>query len=304
MRIRIGVGIGGGTVSGDRATFATVVDGLEKLGFDSLWVAERAGGPSLDPVVAMTFAAARTTRLKFGPSVMVLPGRNPVLLAKAMASLDRLSDGRLLPAFGLGVADAAEHQAFGVGRMDRAAWFNEALPLMRRLWTEEVVTHHGPRFHLDSVRVDVKPVQRPLDVWMGGIAPSELRRVGRLSDGWLPSFVTPDDIRVGIATIEQHAGEAGRAIEPEHYGVLLAYSESPLPDRFLRAIELRQPGRHPGDLVASDRRELPARIEAFIEAGASKFVVMPLDDPPDWSEELEALAADLLVLQDQGGTTP
>ena len=298
MKIRIGVGVGGGVASGDPEVFATVVDGLERLGFDSLWVAERAGGPALDPVVSMTFAAARTTRLKFGPSVMVLPGRNPVLLAKAMASLDRISNGRLLPAFGLGVADTAEHQAFGVARMDRAAWFNEALPLMRRLWTEDVVEHHGHRFHLDAARVDVKPVQQPLDVWMGGIAPSELRRVGRLSDGWLPSFVTPDDVRAGIAAVNQHAGEAGRAIDPEHYGVLLAYTDSPLPDRFLQAIKLRQPDKSPGDLVASTRQELRPKIEAFIETGASKFVVMPLGEPPDWEAEIEALAADLLPMQD------
>ncbi|MCY3576310.1 MAG: TIGR03854 family LLM class F420-dependent oxidoreductase [bacterium] len=298
MRVRIGVGIGGGVASSDRDTFATVVDSLERLGFDSLWVAERASGPALDPVVSMTFAAARTTRLKFGPSVMVLPGRNPVLLAKAMASLDRISNGRLLPAFGLGVADTAEHQAFGVARMDRAAWFNEALPLMRRLWTEDVVEHHGPRFHLDAAQVDVKPVQQPLDVWMGGIAPSELRRVGRLSDGWLPSFVTPDDVRTGIATVKQHADEAGREIDPEHYGVLLAYTDGPLPDRFLKAIKLRQPDKGPGDLVASNRQELRAKIEAFIETGASKFVVMPLGEPPDWEEEIEALATDLLPMQD------
>ncbi len=298
MRIRIGVGVGAGATSGDPETFAAVVDGLERLGFDSLWVAERAGGPALDPVVSMTFAAARTTRLKFGPSVMVLPGRNPVLLAKAMASLDRISNGRLLPAFGLGVADTAEHQAFGVARMDRAAWFNEALPLMRRLWNEDVVEHHGPRFRLDAARVDVKPVQQPLDVWMGGIAPSELRRVGRLSDGWLPSFVTPDDVKAGIATVNQHATEAGRAIDPEHYGVLLAYTDGPLPDRFLQAIKLRQPDKSPGELVASSRQELRTRIEAFIETGASKFVVMPLGEPLDWEAEIEALAADLLPMQD------
>ena len=284
--------------SGDPEAFATVVDGLERFGFDSLWVGERAGGPALDPVVAMTFAAARTNKLKFGPSVMVLPGRNPVLLAKAMASLDRISNGRLLPAFGLGVADAAEHQAFGVARMDRAAWFNEALPLMRRLWTEDEVNHHGPRFRLDAARVDVKPIQQPLDVWMGGIAPSELRRVGRLGDGWLPSFVTPDDVRGGIAAIKQHADEALREIDPEHYGALLTYTDGPLPDRFLELIKLRQPDKNPSDLVASNRWELRSKIEAFIETGASKFVVMPLGEPPNWAEEVEALADDLLGLQD------
>ena len=297
MRIRIGVGVGGGAASADPEVLGPLVDGLERLGFDSLWVAERASGPALDPVVAMTFAAARTTQLKFGPSVMVLPGRNPVLLAKTMASLDRLSNGRLLPAFGLGVADAAEHQAFGVARMDRAAWFNEALPLMRRLWTEDEVQHHGPRFQLDAARVDVKPVQQPLDVWMGGIAPSELRRVARLGDGWLPSFVTPQDVREGIATINQHAEEAEREIDPEHYGALLTYTEDPLPDRFLDLVKLRQPDKNPADLVASNRKELRPRIEAFIETGASKFVVMPLGEPPDWTEEVEALADELLALQ-------
>src|SRR4051794_41506154 len=107
---------------------------MERLHFDSLWVSERIGGESPDPVVAMAFAAGRTTRLKFGTAVMVLPGRNPVLVAKELASLDRLSGGRLLPAFGLGVADAHEQQAFGVARNERAAWFDEALPLIRRVW--------------------------------------------------------------------------------------------------------------------------------------------------------------------------
>ncbi|MCY3576828.1 MAG: TIGR03854 family LLM class F420-dependent oxidoreductase, partial [bacterium] len=145
---------------------------------------------------------------------------------------------------------------------------------------------------------DIKPVQQPLDVWMGGIAPSELRRVGRLSDGWLPSFVTPGDVAVGIATIKQHADEAEREIDPEHYGALLTYTEGPLPDRFLELIKLRQPDKNPGDLVASSRRELKSRIEAFIETGASKFVVMPLGEPSNWEEEIEALADDLLPLQD------
>ena len=113
------------------------------MGFDSVWVSERAGGATLDPMVAMAYAAGRTERLKFGPAVMVLPGRNPVLCAKALASLDRISTGRALPAFGLGIADNAEQQAFGVKRSERAAWFDEALPLIRRLWTEDVVDHHG-----------------------------------------------------------------------------------------------------------------------------------------------------------------
>ena len=185
MKIRIGYGLGTRTKLNDER-FADTVDALERLRFDSLWLSERLGGEAPDPIVGMAFAAGRTQKLKFGTSVLVLPGRNPVVLAKELASLDRLSGGRLLPAFGLGVADPHEQQAFGVARGDRAAWFDEALPLIRRLWLEDSVDHDGPRFHFEALKVIPKPLQQPPDVWLGGLAPSELRRVGRLGDGWLP----------------------------------------------------------------------------------------------------------------------
>src|SRR5215218_4361520 len=167
MKVRIGFGFGVRTQLNDDG-FATVVDTLERLRFDSLWLSERIGGEAPDPLVAMAFAAGRTTKLKFGMSVMVLPGRNPVVLAKELATLDRLSNGRLLPAFGLGVADPHEQQAFGVERKERAAWFDESMPLMRRLWTEDHVDHDGRRFHLEGIGVLPKPVQQPIDVWLGG----------------------------------------------------------------------------------------------------------------------------------------
>src|SRR5207245_2190199 len=160
-------------------------------GFDSLWLSERLTGDAPDPMVGLAFAAGRTRKLKLGTSVQVLPGRNPAVVAKEWASLDRLSRGRTLPAFGLGVANPAEQQAFGVARDERAAWFDEALPLVRRLWTEDDVDHDGPRFSYRALSVRPKPVQQPPDVWLGGRAKSELRRVGRLGDGWLPSFSTP-----------------------------------------------------------------------------------------------------------------
>src|SRR5215813_6123651 len=146
MKVRIGFGLGTRSLTNDDR-FGPFVDDLERLRFDSLWLSERIGGESPDPVVGMAYAAGRTKKLKFGASVMVLPGRNPVLVAKSMASLDRMSGGRLLPAFGLGVADAHEQQAFGIARADRAAWFDEALPLIRRLWLEDTVDHDGKRFH-------------------------------------------------------------------------------------------------------------------------------------------------------------
>src|SRR5439155_1544238 len=128
MRVRVGYGAGTQGLARDGDRFGELVDGLEQVGFDSLWVSERATGPIPDPMVALAFAAGRSRRIKLGTSVQVLPGRNPLLLAKAWASLDRISGGRALPAFGLGVVDPTEQQAFGVTREERAAWFDVAFP--------------------------------------------------------------------------------------------------------------------------------------------------------------------------------
>jgi probable F420-dependent oxidoreductase len=299
VKIRIGFGLGVRTLVNDER-FGAAVDAMEQLRFDSLWVSERIGGESPDPVVAMAFAAGRTTKLKFGTAVMVLPGRNPVLVAKELASLDRLSGGRLLPAFGLGVADAHEQQAFGVARNERAAWFDEALPLIRRFWMEDTVDHDGPRFHYEGVRVLPKPTQQPPDVWLGGIAPSELRRVGRLADGWLPSFVLPDDAANGRKVVEETAAAHERAIDPEHYGVLVPYALGPVPDTVLAALARRRADlADPSVLVPNGIEALRERIEAFIEVDFSKFVVLPIAEPdPDAvPDHLGWLADELLDLQ-------
>ena len=278
MKVRIGFGLGVRTSFND-ASFGDLVDALEELRFDSLWLSERIGSDAPDPVVALAVAVGRTTRLKLGTSVMVLPGRNPVLVAKELATLDRLSGGRLLPAFGLGAVDPREQQAFGVERGERAALFDEALPLIRRLWTEDRVDHDGPRFHLEGATVRPRPHQDPPEVWLGGIAPSELRRVGRLADGWLPSFVGPQDAAAGRVVVEQVADAHSRAIDDEHYGALLPYSMEPVSDQVLDLLAAMRPGTDPADLVAVGTAGLVERIAVFVEVGFSKFVAVPLTDP-------------------------
>lgn len=297
MKIRIGFGLGTRTLTNGADSFGPFVDDLERIGFDSLWVSERVGGPAPDPVVAMAFAAGRTTRLKFGMSVMVLPGRNPVLLAKELASLDRLSHGRLLPAFGLGVVDPREQQAFGVRREDRGRIFDESLPLIRRLWTEDHVDHDGEFFHLEDASIEPKPVQRPPDVWLGGASKVELRRVGRLGDGWLPSFCDAADIATGIPIITEEADRHSRAIDPEHIGALIAYRDGPLPDVLAAFIAKRRPDADPTTMVPEGLDAVRATIESMVEVGASKFVVLPLVEPEDWTAELERVAAALFPLQ-------
>jgi probable F420-dependent oxidoreductase len=297
-KVRVGFGLGTHTATNDQERFGGLVDDLDRLGFDSLWVSERIGADAADPLVAMAFAAGRAPRLKFGMSVMVLPGRSPVLVAKALASLDRISDGRLLPAFGLGVADPREQQAFAIGRKERAAVFDEALGLVRRLWQGDEVDHHGPHFSYEGVRVRPRPVQDPLEVWLGGRAPGELRRVGRTGDGWLPSFCDAEDVRTGIEAVDRAADDAGRSIDRGHFGALIAYSQGDIPAPFVDAIRQRRPDiDDPRQIIPQGHTGLRDRIEEMVEAGATKFVVVPMVEPERWTPELESLAEAVLPLQ-------
>jgi probable F420-dependent oxidoreductase len=298
MKVRIGYGLGNlRPLSGD--ALGSMAEALERNGFDSLWLSERISGPAPDPLLALTFAAARTEKIKLGTSVSVLPGRSPAIVAKEWATLDVLSGGRALPAFGLGIAHPVEQQAFGVERGDRASIFDEALPLLRRLWTEDDVDHDGRWFHYERMNVLPKPAH-PLDVWLGGRAPAELRRVGRLADGWLASFSTPEQCKAARVTIEDAADGAGRSIDPEHFGVMALYTHGPLPDGFVQAIKTRNPDVDVEDLVARGWSDLRDLCERYVAVGFSKLVLVPLGEPGDWNDELTAGADALLSLQTSG----
>lgn len=298
MKVRIGVGLGVRTeLNGPE--FLTVVDELERLSFDSLWLSERINGSAPDPLIASAAAIGRTTNLKLGTSVLVLPGRNPVIAAKEIATLAAMSGGRFLPAFGLGAVDAAEQRAFGVQRGERAKMFNEMLQIMRACWTGESCSFSGEHYEVDNIRVG--PVPRRLDVWLGGIAESELKRVGRFGDGWLPSFVTPQDAEQGRSVIERVLNEYDREIEDDHYGVLIPYSTGPVPEALLANLAKRRPNLDdPSQLVPSSWKELCTLIEQFISVGTTKFVVLPMTEPTTvdgWVEHLRELASVVLPLE-------
>ncbi|MEM1335125.1 MAG: LLM class flavin-dependent oxidoreductase [Actinomycetota bacterium] len=294
MKVRIGYGLGTSTTLNDES-FGAVVDALEAHRFDSLWLSEKISGAAPDPLVAMAYGAGRTEHLKFGMSVMVLPGRNPVVLAKELATLGRMAPGRLLPAFGLGAVDPIEQQAFGVERSERARLFDEMFEVLRRCWTGEPFSHHGERFRYDGVVV--RPAPGRMDVWLGGIAPSELRRVGRLADGWLPSFITPDDAERGRATIEQVCAQHDREIEDDHFGVLIPYCFGEVPDQLRALLSKRRPDlADTTEIVPGDWESLQRLITRFIDVGTTKFVVVPTIEPADvdaWMHHL-AVAAEAL----------
>ena len=292
MKIRIGVGAGGASPSME--ALAELVTGLDELGFDSLWLSEVLTGPVIDPVVGLAWAAASNPRLKIG-TTMLLPGRNVLRLAKQLASLDRLSQGRLLVTLVPGLTYAPEREAIGIDPKLRGAFIDEALPLLRRLWAGETVSHDGPAGTLRDVRLSPLPVQQPLEVWLGGTMPAALERCGRLSDGWLPSLCTPDEAVAGRVVIEDAAARAGRSISAEHFGVSIGYASTPIDPATARVMAARRPRSL--ELTPVGWPALRKLIEQFIAGGFSKFVVRPVTTPASWRAELEALAAAVGDLQ-------
>jgi len=250
MKVRIGVAVG--ALPLDR--FGDVLDALDGLGFDSVWLPETFQRGSVDPLVGLAFAAARVPRLKLGTH-LVAPGRNPYVLARELAQLDELSGGRLLLTFVAGLDEPAERLAQGMPTGDRTPWFDEHLPTMRDWWAGKEV---------DGLRLDARPRQDPLEVWLGGRAPKALARAGRLSDGWLAGRMTLEEAAAAKVVIDEAAAAAGRAISPEHFGTNLGYG----------------PGLPP----------LREQVAQWVDAGFTKLVVRPAEPPDDWVAELRALA--------------
>jgi probable F420-dependent oxidoreductase len=197
----------------------------------------------------------------------------------------------------LGQPDASEVMAQDVDKAERGALLEEVIPLLRHLWSGDVIDHHGPRYQLRHARLSPTPVQAPLDMWLGGQLPGALRRAGRLADGWIPGLLTPAEAAEKRRRVEAAAAEAGRTIDPEHFGVNLTYSRGSLPGAVVEQWRRRRPDLDPGDLIPQSRAALHARVDEWLAVGFSKFILRPATPPTDWTAELETLAADVLERQ-------
>lgn len=295
MKVRMGISLG---AAGDAAGFPAAVDLLESAGIDSLWLPENVYGPAIEPFTGIAFALARTRRLKAGSGISVLPGRHPVLVAKQLASLAGLAPGRVLPVFGLQPALAAERSLFPVPAGQRGAVFDEALTLLRLLLTAPSVTFSGSFFSVDGTSVGPLP-DRPLDLWLGGSAPAGLRRVGRLADGWLGSLLTPEESAAAVRVIQDAAAEAGREVDPDHFGISLPVALDGVPAALASSIARRRPGIAAQALVADGWAGARRLIEGYVAAGLSKFVIRPAAPAGPRSLEgfIEEFARELIPLQ-------
>jgi probable F420-dependent oxidoreductase len=294
LKVRFAVAPHPGSLS--CAELAAFADAVEAHGFDGIWLSDLPVAPTLDPLLGLALVAGRTTRLHLGANIVPL-GRNPFLLAKDLAQLDQLSGGRLLLSFVTGLSEPGEREVLGLDGAGRGAILEEVLGLARRWWGGETVEHRSDRWTFTGIPPAALPVQDPLEVWLGGRGPRALHRVGRVADGWLGAQLTPAEAVPARERIQAAAADAGREVDPEHFGMSIPYARTePEPD-LLGALARRRPDLDRRALVPTGREQLRAFISGYLEAGLSKFVVRPLGDVASWADEAGWLADAILDMQ-------
>jgi probable F420-dependent oxidoreductase len=239
----------------------------------------------LECMSAMAALAGRTRRLKFGMNVVSLALRDPVLVAKQCATIDVLSEGRLLPAFGIGSPRAPEWTALNIDTRTRGRRTDEALEIIGRLWREDGVHFAGSHFRLTGATIAPKPIQLELPMWIGGGSQAAIARTARFGTGWLGGPETPEEVATIVAGIREAVAAMGRAIDDDHYGAAFPFyfghPGDPTAKRALDAYASRT-GRDPTKYVAvGDAETVVERIAAYIDAGAFKFVLRPLGSGND-----------------------
>jgi probable F420-dependent oxidoreductase len=255
--------------SGDAIRRAAVL--AEELGFDDVWVSDHVSQPAdqaypsphlFDPFLTLATAAAVTTRIGLGTSVLVASQYQPVWLANATASLDALSDGRLRLAVGVGWSEA-EFRALGQSFHDRGQRTDEILDILRACWTTDPTTYRGRFYELDELRVLPKPAH-PIDIWIGGSSEAAYRRAARVGSGFQVIGLKPDTVVEPIARLRR---------------------DHPDPERF--TISLRT-GWDPDGM---DPAEIAAERAAFERAGIQHVVAAPWrTDRESWLHAMRRLA--------------
>jgi probable F420-dependent oxidoreductase len=294
MKVRFAVSPHSGSLSA--TALRDFVDALEASAFDGIWLSDLPVAPVLDPLLGLALAAGRTRRLRLGANVVPL-GRNPFLLAKELAQLDQISGGRLLLSFVTGIGQPGEAEALGLDGATRGAVLEEALGLARAWWAGDHVSHRTSRWSFTDLPAAARPVQEPLEVWLGGRGPKALDRVGRIADGWLGAQLTPAEAQTARQSIQLAAERAGREVDPEHFGLSIAYARTPPEPTRLQNARGRRTDIDPLSLIPVGEAGLRSFLEGYIDAGLSKFVVRPVGHVESWANEAEWLTGAILDLQ-------
>ena len=302
--VKIGIGFGLwrlGMPSPD--TICSYAERAEDVGIDSIWLSDHivSRQPDLDISCIMAMFAARTKKIKMGPSVLTLPARDPVQVAKTYATLDYLtgSCGRVIMAVGLG-SDPRDCIACGINPEERAKRMEEGVQVMRKLWAGTNVTHEGKFYKFNDVTITPRPAKGSLDVWIGGKSDLAIKRTARYGDGWFPSFVTPDEFKDGMAKMAEYGKQYGRTVNPREAGVLIF---THLSDNRSRAQEVVQkffsgfpvPAESmPARCAIGSAQECVEKIQSYVDAGCSKFVLWPIVPPEELVPQIERYGKEVI----------
>jgi probable F420-dependent oxidoreductase len=285
-----------------------LVELVDHCGYDSLWVGDHISFavPILDPLLQLAQAAMVSQRLTLGTSVYLLPLRHPAPVAKQVATLDHLTEGRLIFGVGVGGEFPPEYEVCGVPRNERGARLSEAISLLRRFWTGEPVSHGG-RFYGPFSGVPMQPPARQAGgppIWCGGRSDGALRRTGRLADGWLSYVVTPEMYRASLEKIADTAREAGRKLPHFGSGHLLFTRIDESYEKALEAATETLSVRYAMDFRRAAQRycalgrpdQVAARIRDFHAAGVRHVMLDLLGPYEQRHDQIRQFAAEAMPL--------
>jgi probable F420-dependent oxidoreductase len=276
-------------------TVAAVARRAEELGFRDLWVTENTidQGTCFDPVVILTYAAAITSRIRVGASVVVLPIHSPLMVAHQWATLDFVSGGRAVLAVGLGRDH--HYRDFQIPVSGRVTRFREEVELIKALWTEDKVTYRGEMYQVENLSLGTRPAQRPRPpLWMGVGHPNAVRRAARIADGWMGSGGSSiADFQTSVPILKQELEKAGRdpATFPISKRVFMAVDERPAVARAELNRWFTEVYHNPAGTDASGIHGTPEqvaeRLEELVAFGANHLLLNPVSRH---AEQLEAVA--------------
>jgi probable F420-dependent oxidoreductase len=301
VSVRIGIGPGLGRPLSPEEYWRWV-DQCEEAGIDSIWHSDQLLGATPDPLSLLAALTGRTRRLRFGTNALVLPFREPLVVAKQLATIAYLSEGRVFPVVGVGNGSDRYWAATGRDARERGRRANEAIVLVRQLLSQDEVEFVGAHFRYSGPGVEPRP-ENPIPLWTGGHSAAAIRRTAELGDGWLGGLIGVRRAGETKARIEAALAEAGRSIEPDHYGTSLPLRIGAAADpavvaartRLMSALPRAERDEATGAFAVGTADEIVAVLQGHVAAGLSKFVVLPIvEDAADLLDQTRLLARHVL----------
>lgn len=283
----------------------------EAVGFDSVQVGDHVQwhAPILEATALMATFAAVTERIKIASDIIILPLRDPVLMAKTIASLDVLSGGRVIFGIGVGGDYPPEYAAMRVPVSERGSRANESLAIVRGLWANERFSYEGRHFEIRDVEIAPRPVQSPLPIWVGGTSGPALRRAARYGDGWIPAFSSASKFARLSDDLRRLLAAEGRPAEGFTFGVYLFANVDKdaarareaavrYVDRVYR-LDGAQIVERFGAVGAVDA--CAERVLTYVDAGANYVVLAPLSGYQDWPRQIDGYGEIMERVRRRGG---